>query len=213
MCRCCDLAGGDLGWRHSTGSWNITTGRHRTVAVEDCVVVIGLSPISANKLGVTTSSIIVTAIGFILDLDVRLDITHSRDSDRSVVLKSPGGIQIPLFAQVGGSGDNFRTTILDQEASTPIGNGLAPFIGRYRPTGDLASLYGTELQGTWQLIVTDSVSGTDGTLNGWSIRVKYQLPTGTAANAITGIADNVLDEFFDTDDWHIKGKMLRQWLR
>jgi hypothetical protein len=36
--------------------------------------------------------------------------------------------------------------------------------------------------------------------------VKYQLPTVTAANAIAGIADNVLDEFFDTDDWRMKAK-------
>jgi subtilisin-like proprotein convertase family protein len=166
-----------------------------------------------NKLGVTTSTINVSDVGMILDLDVRLDITHTRVGDLSVVLKSPGGIQIPLFAQVGGSGDNFTTTILDGEAATPIASGSAPFTGRYRPTGDLTSLNDTNLQGTWQLIVSDSVSGTSGTLQGWSLRVRYQLPTATAANAIAGVADDVLDEFFDTDDRRIKGKTLRHWLR
>ncbi|MFZ9739803.1 MAG: hypothetical protein ACO3EZ_17555, partial [Prochlorotrichaceae cyanobacterium] len=70
-------------------------------------------------------------VGVISDLDVRFSATHTWDSDLDVSLISPLGSSLELFSGVGGSGDNFRDTILSDEASTSITAGSAPFNGSF----------------------------------------------------------------------------------
>lgn len=101
------------------------------------------------------------------DIDIRLDIEHTFDSDLTVVLVAPNGASVELFSGVGGDGQNFEGTILDDEASVDISDGSAPFTGRFRPSAFLPFLNGTPAGGTWRLEITDDFGGDTGFLNAW----------------------------------------------
>ncbi|MFP5269140.1 two-partner secretion domain-containing protein, partial [Coleofasciculus sp.] len=101
------------------------------------------------------------------NLDVRFSAAHTYDSDLRVSLTSPGGTTLELFDFVGGSGDNFQDTLLDDEAATVITDGTAPFNGSFRPQvigGELAMFEGENPAGIWTLAVRDLFLGDSGTL-------------------------------------------------
>jgi len=100
----------------------------------------------------------------ISDLNVVFSAEHTWVSDLSVSLKSPEGTQLSLFSGVGYSGDNFQDTLLDDEATTSINQGTAPFQGSFRPDGSLAIFDGQKPNGQWTLTVTDNFSGDSGRL-------------------------------------------------
>ena len=140
-----------------------------------------------------TSTLVIAETGRIADLDVKLDITHTFDGDLDVYLKPPSvppvltpevptpprptpfpltPSSVKLFSSVGGGGDNFHATILDDEASQSITQGSAPFDGVYKPQETLSSLYGENITGTWTLEVTDHSGGDIGKLNSWSLIIE-----------------------------------------
>ncbi len=98
------------------------------------------------------------------NLDVRFSAAHTYDSDLVVSLTSPGGTTSELFRRVGGSGDNFQDTLLDDEAPTTIANGTAPFNGSFKPSSSLTVFEGENPTGSWKLAVTDSFFGDSGKL-------------------------------------------------
>jgi filamentous hemagglutinin family protein len=102
------------------------------------------------------------------NLDVRFSASHTRNTDLDVFLTSPRGTKLGLFTDVGGSGDNFPDTLLDDEARTSInqGPGSAPFNGTFKPEGakGLAVFQGENPRGIWKLSVTDDQQGNSGTL-------------------------------------------------
>ena len=51
---------------------------------------------------------------------VCLNITHTWDSDLNVFLVSPSGTMVNLFSGIGGDGDNFTNTCLNQSAPASI---------------------------------------------------------------------------------------------
>jgi predicted outer membrane repeat protein len=103
--------------------------------------------------GRVTESIVVADPGAIADLDVRVEIDHIYDGDLILSLIAPDGAVVLLSAGNGGPGHDYQGTIFDNEATTPIGSGYAPFSGRYHPQGPLGGLYGKLLAGTWTLQV------------------------------------------------------------
>jgi subtilisin-like proprotein convertase family protein len=114
----------------------------------------------------------------ITKVTVRLNITHTWDEDLDVFLVGPSGTRVELFTDVGGSGDNFTNTVLDDAAATSITAGTAPFAGTYRPEGSLAAFAGTNANGTWRLEITDDVASVDGgTLNSWSLTINATEPS------------------------------------
>jgi uncharacterized delta-60 repeat protein len=113
----------------------------------------------------------VPAGGTITDIDVTLDITHSWTSDLDVFLIAPDGTSIELFSSVGGGGENFTDTVLDDQAPTAITVGSAPFTGSFRPEGSLATFNGKEAMGTWKLHVIDREPGDTGVVNRWSLTI------------------------------------------
>ena len=108
----------------------------------------------------------------ILDINIELNLTHSRNSDLEVVLISPHGIPIELFNSIGGKGKNFIDTTLDDAGTTLISDGSAPFTGVFRPVGDLGSLEGLDVKGNWTLEIYDLKRRKTGTLESWSIVVE-----------------------------------------
>jgi len=136
----------------------------------------GLDAIAVRNLDIPDSATLVTTLRVqpsftIADLNVSLDITHTFDGDLDVFLISPSGTQVELFTDVGGSGNNFVGTVLDDEAFTSITAGSLPFTGSFRPEGSLAAFDGQSSAGTWTLRVTDDADVDIGTLDGWSLTI------------------------------------------
>ena len=81
------------------------------------------------------STLQVTGTGFISDINVSIDITHTYDGDLRVFLTSPKtlanpeGIRVPLFANVGLNGDNFHNTVFDDRRSNLHHNRQRSFYG------------------------------------------------------------------------------------
>lgn len=155
------------------------------------------TPVAITDNTVVTSDIAATGLaGVVLDVNVQVNITHTFNADLDVFLIAPDGTRVELFTDVGGAGDNFVGTILDDEAATSILSGSAPFTGSFRPEGLLADFDGLSPNGTWQLEIGDDAGGDVGTLNSWELvlttgeltdltdlfgETTFDLPTGTHA--------------------------------
>lgn len=133
-------------------------------------------PKNIYDLETVESMINVPDKGTIEDINVRIWIYHSYDANLDVYLVSPSGTEITLFTDVGGEDNNFVNTVLDDEASTSITSGSAPFNGAYRPEESLSKLDGEEMQGTWILRVYDDSTSNEGYLSAWSIEITYPSP-------------------------------------
>jgi len=116
----------------------------------------------------------------ILDINVKIDtVWHTWDSDLSFYLRHLTSAQ-KVINRVGGSGDNFIGTILNDSATTPIASGSPPFTGSYQPSPPslLSTLNNTSPNGTWVLAISDSAGGDTGLLKAWCITIHYDLLIG-----------------------------------
>ena len=106
----------------------------------------------------------------VLDANVHLTISHTSDADLEVDLVTPGGDQLRMFADVGGAGANFTSTVLDDDAGTLIAAGAAPFTGSFQPEDSLDTcIDGTDPSGNWTLTAWDDASGDTGTIGDFSM--------------------------------------------
>ena len=90
----------------------------------------------------------------------------------NITLISPSGTRVLLFADIGGSGDHFQITTLDDEATTAITAGAAPFNGTFSPQEFLSAFDGEDAAGIWQIEIEDDAQNDTGLLLAWSISVK-----------------------------------------
>ena len=110
--------------------------------------------------------------GRVNDLNVTVDMRHTRTSELDVWLEAPDGTTVELFSGVGGDSDHFTATTLDDEALQPITSGAGPFMGRFQAEGKLADFRGKDITGTWRLRITDHEKNSDhGALIGWSLEI------------------------------------------
>ncbi len=162
-----------------------------SITVQPGEVTLTYSNTSAKTIrdrSTTTSTIAVPSAMTIEDVNVQLNISHTRDQDLDVYLISPSGTRVELFTDVGGNGDHFSGTILDDAASTSITAGSAPFAGTYRPEGSLAAFNGQNAVGTWTLEIIDDQLLYSGTLNSWSITLTGS-PMALTASASGTLGD------------------------
>lgn len=152
------------------------------------------TPKAIPDLGTTTSTLTIPSAMTIADLNVRLNITHTWDADLDVSLQSPAGTSLELFTDVGDSFDHFVSTVLDDQALTPVTSGTAPFTGRYKPEGSagLAAFNNQNAAGTWTLTLTDDEALDTGTLGAWGLDVTQVVCalTPTTPPAVTVTAPN-----------------------
>jgi subtilisin-like proprotein convertase family protein len=128
-------------------------------------------PAAINDFATQTSELMAAGLPTpIADVNVSLAGTHTYISDIDVFLISPAGTRVELFSDVGGSGDNFNTS-LDDEAAAPIVFAVAPFTGTFRPEGLLSALVGEDGNGVWTLEIRDVVPGDVGSLTSWSLTI------------------------------------------
>jgi len=116
----------------------------------------------------------------IYDVNVRItNVTHTWDSDLTFYLRK-GNTGAIIINKVGGSGDNFVNTVLNDSATTPIASGTAPFTGSYIPSSPLApfNFTGGLGEGYWKLAITDTAGGDTGVLTGWCLIITYSTPLG-----------------------------------
>lgn len=118
----------------------------------------------------------------VTDLNVRLSVRHSWDSDLIFDLTSPSGTTARLAEGVGLWLNDFQDTLLDDDACLSIDWGWAPFAGpehggrSYRPHQALRVFHGENPTGLWTLTVTDRWLGDSGQL----LRAGDSAPWGTA---------------------------------
>ena len=155
--------------------------------------------------GTETSTLTIADAGPIVDLNVKLNITHPYNADLDVYLIAPDGTRVELFTDAGSTSANFEDTILDDEASQSINDGEGPFAGSYRPEGSLAALKTKNVLGTWTLEVTDDWSvNRAGTLNSWSLIVETEVQEPLPAPVIH-VRQSVPGGIFDTVYWDDAG--------
>ncbi|MEJ5166725.1 MAG: proprotein convertase P-domain-containing protein, partial [Thermoanaerobaculia bacterium] len=131
-------------------------------------------PKNIPDLTTITSIINVTDNKIIQDVNVTIgNITHTYDGDLDIFLIAPDNTRVELSTDNGSSGDNYINTVFDDEASTSITTGTAPFTGSFRPEATLSVLDGKNAQGTWKLEISDDASGDTGILNSWSMTFTY----------------------------------------
>src|SRR5208282_5553126 len=111
----------------------------------------------------------------VADLTVGLTITSPSDSSLSAVLIAPNGTQVSLFANVGGTGQNFTNTVFDDAAETSITAGTAPFTGTYQPIGKLSTLIGSNASGVWTLQILNNSQTSGAILVNWAVNIAPQI--------------------------------------
>ena len=121
-----------------------------------------------------------TGGGTVVDVDLTLDITHTRAQDLDIYLVSPGGKTIALTTDNGGDFANVfaGTTFDDQAPGTPSAANVRNFpftdltpTGPLQPEEALGAAIGEAAAGPWALVVVDDAGGNTGFLRSWSLTI------------------------------------------
>jgi len=130
-----------------------------------------------------TSTLTINEPRFLVDLDVRVNISHSWVGDIQIVLnhletgKTTTLINRPgLPAKTFGCEKDNIVVILDDEITSPIENKCAsvpPAIsGIYTPDESLSKFDGIPLSGNWSLVISDNNKSDVGRLNDWCLAAR-----------------------------------------
>jgi subtilisin-like proprotein convertase family protein len=158
---------------------------NNSVGVNIPLAVSGL-PESINDLnfllGGTSCS---TAIGA---TTVGLD--HTYTADLLIKLTSPQGTTVTLINGVGGSGNNFCQTLLDDQAVNSIQSGAAasPFTGTFKPANPLSAFSGENPNGTWVLNVSDHAGADIGSVRAFSLIISSPATCDSQGGSADAIA-------------------------
>jgi subtilisin-like proprotein convertase family protein len=137
-----------------------------------------------RTIGVTSTLTFSGSSSLILDVNITFSITHTRDADLTAYLIGPDGTQVTLFSKIGGTGQNFTSTTLDDRAATSITAGTAPFTGTFSPSPGLLSAFnGKSALGTWSFKVVDSRRGNTGSIQAWSLSLTMAGEVSTLTDA------------------------------
>lgn len=147
------------------------------VCIDQVVDTFEATPNSAIvDMTTTTSTIQVSGLtGYVLDVNVVTEIAHGDPSDLVITLTSPTGTEVLLSSLNGLAATGaFNGTVWDDSANTPVteypfnpGTLASPLTAEEA----LAAFLLEDPNGTWTLSVSDTYTGTQGTLNAWSLQV------------------------------------------
>jgi subtilisin-like proprotein convertase family protein len=101
-------------------------------------------------------------------------VDHTFVADLVFTLTSPSGRSVAVINHVGGSGNNFCQTVLDDDAATSINavtQDQAPFTGTFSPSSPEAAFAGDSADGTWNLNVADTAGIDVGSVRAFSLDV------------------------------------------
>ncbi|MFM9114550.1 MAG: proprotein convertase P-domain-containing protein, partial [Planctomycetota bacterium] len=134
------------------GTWKLRVIDHAQLDV-GTINSVSLSVLTPGTItdGVVSATIPVSGFSStaqLTDINVTIDLDHTRDSDLELFLVSPdpdgsgplSSTQVTLVSRKGGDGDNFSTTIFDDDGTSSIATGQAPFNGRFNVDGTSGAL-------------------------------------------------------------------------
>ena len=136
-------------------------------------------PITMNNTTYDTINISINAPkNLILDVNAMIDTVINGVDSGLVFILSHQGTHDTLIYRVGGSGNNFIKTVLNDSAAISINNGTPPFTGTFRPTRPLSQFNFLSVNGLWVLRIKETSTGTrlTGVIKSWGITVNYNLP-------------------------------------
>ena len=104
------------------------------------------------------------------DVNIGVLVTHKYRSDLRITLSAPNGTTVQLMNAVGGRANNLNV-LFDDEASASITTNMSnensttapPYARTFKPGAALTAFDGQNAQGTWTLIICDTVLGDTGT--------------------------------------------------
>jgi subtilisin-like proprotein convertase family protein len=181
-----DTAGNVAASNSGGGTFAFTTGHANQASLTSTDTPLPIPDL--NGTGVT-STIAVASSSVVLDVNATVNITHTYDSDLTLTLITPAATTISLASHRGGSGDDFRNTVFDDEATTPIGSGAPPFSGSFKPEGLLSVADGASGAGNWKFKVVDSVGQDSGTIDSWTLNLVYPPSTCAPSGAPPPVPD------------------------
>jgi len=147
------------------------TGTFAIAAPTSTTTFANTTSVAIPDLKTVSSKITINQDLTISDLNVKVNIAHTYDSDLTITLIGPDGTSVNLFNRRGGSGDNLTNTYFNDEATVMIRNGAAPFAGSFKPEAVLSAFDGKNTRGTWELRITDNAKTDIGTLKNWALDV------------------------------------------
>lgn len=170
------------GTSQSTGVYNLRI--QVTPSTDDTITTpsqdgfpLRIPPQTGQTQGTTSSFITISDSRQVLDVNVRLDITHTFDQDLRISLVGPNNVTVLLVNGRGSNGQNFTNTVFDDEAPASITTAAPPFTGVFRPEQSLGAFDGLSAATRWTLVVDDQRSLNSGLLNSWSLTITYRNDT------------------------------------
>jgi photosystem II stability/assembly factor-like uncharacterized protein len=137
-------------------------------------------PLSASQTTLDTINFnsFFTNGGYTRYVKITLDtIFNNVNSDLEIALVHQG-ITDTIAYRVGGTGNNFFNTVLNDSAAIPIENGVPPYNGEFKPSKPLSQLINLTTNGLWILKVLDRAKNLTGVIKSWSITVTYSPTIG-----------------------------------
>jgi subtilisin-like proprotein convertase family protein len=162
------------------------------VSVFDCSQT---TPLPITDFQNTYDNIELTGQGEVMDLNLNVNITHTRTGDLRLIVIGPDGTVVLLSDKNGGNGDNYTNTTFDDDALLLITEGTPPFTGSYRPQMLLSAFNDRPINGTWQLRVNDGGSGNTGTLDSWCLQILYRDATVNVEDFAAEAGDLLLQNY------------------
>ncbi|MUU79383.1 reprolysin-like metallopeptidase [Winogradskyella endarachnes] len=182
-------------WRvkgiNDCGSGNYSQGTFTTANISCTIFNSTDTPMSIpiGNNGINSVINIATPL-LITDVNVTVNVSHSYLEDVTLVLISPTGTEIILTENNGGNGDNYTSTVFDNDASISITSGSAPFTGSFIPEGDLTQLNGSLSNGDWTLNASDNFFLDSGTLDSWVIEICGVAQADDDSDGVPNDSDN-----------------------
>ncbi len=139
----------------------------------------------------TSNSININEQGFVVDLTVNVDISHTWVGDLVLTLEHVDSGKIITLVQRPNSGycggDNMKVVFTDEATSniqSDCSNSGSAYTtnGQYKPVGKLADFANESLAGNWKLKLTDLALADTGALKSWQLNFTYSLTAPRVVN-------------------------------
>ncbi len=131
-----------------------------------------------SDVEVAIGTVTIGEIGLIEEVWLNIDELYCATSldHIGMYLISPGGEDatiVQMFEKHQLEEHQLYLTTFRNDATRTITSGIAPYIGSFRPTGNLGNLSGVQINGDWQLVVYNDADSNDGYVTGWDLKICY----------------------------------------
>ena len=187
----------------STNNFRMTSGTIGVVPVAfSNITVTPIPDPMGTNIGLVDVPINVTNFpGSIGKITVSLHILHPSDRELGIGLFAPDGTFRILSFRHGGVAPDYglsctEPTVFDESATTPISDGLPPYLGAFQPEESLLVFNGksgTNVNGTWRLRVGDFRFGLTGTVQCVTLTIYPALCNPGSGDCSSDLAVNMTD--------------------